>query len=92
LIGRSRPNQRNNKLQALFFFLLEFLFIIRSVEHVKNKFRNPYEDKKPKKKGRLGQLNKSNRALTREQFGLLRPSEQDWIIEKRRGIVSVLFQ
>lgn len=54
---------------------------------VKNKFRNPYEDKKPKKVGRLAQLSKANRRAKNKPMVGLRPSELDWQYEKRFGNV-----
>ncbi len=57
---------------------------------VKNKFRNPFEDKKPKKIGRLSQLSKANRKAKATHPEGLRASELDWVYEKRRGIVERL--
>lgn len=57
---------------------------------VKNKFRNPFEDKKPKKIGRLSQLSKANRKAKVKFPEGLRASELDWVYEKRRGLVEQL--
>lgn len=43
---------------------------------VKNKFRNPYEEKKPKKIGRLAQLSKRNRIMRNQMFEGLRQFDQ----------------
>lgn len=54
---------------------------------MKNKFRNPYEEKKPKKVGRLGQLSKANRKAKNTPLVGLRSLEMDWQYEKRFGNV-----
>lgn len=54
---------------------------------VKNKFRNPYEPKQPKKVGRLSQLSKANRRSKNVPLPGLRALEADWMDEKRFGNV-----
>jgi hypothetical protein len=52
---------------------------------VKNKSRNNYEPKLPRKFGRLSQLSKANRRASGIIPDGLRQSELDWIAEKRLG-------
>jgi hypothetical protein len=58
---------------------------------VKNKFRNPFEEKKPKKFGRLSQLSKANRKAKNVAFTGLRRLESDWQSEKRWGETALVY-
>lgn len=55
---------------------------------VKNKFRNPFEEKKPKKVGRLSQLTKANRRLRNIVLASLSGLESNWQADKRWGVVA----
>ena len=57
---------------------------------MKNKFRNPYEEKKPKKVGRLAQLSKANRKAKNMPPVAMRSSEMDWQYEKRYSMAGSL--
>lgn len=63
--------EKNLNTRIIIFILCFYNFSMTGMD-VKNKFRNPYEDKKPKKVGRLAQLSKRNRIMRNRSLAGLR--------------------